>query len=668
MAEPIKFEATGFQSLKAQIREANLEYQALLSSIDATPEAISAAATKVADLKDRFDDANDAVNALTGAGKFQAFTRGLAAVSGGFTALQGAITLVGGDVKEFEQTFQRLQAAMALTQGLSAMEDLGNAFGNIQKAAVGAFNGIKAAFGSTGVGAVILAATALLSALIYKFTQASDEAKTIKSADEAYKDFNTTLADTNRLMNARLGYIKETAKDEREYLVEVQKSRQEQEDDLTAHLDELSRKQAAYDSDLAFALIQGNQARIKSAQANVDATKKEFSETLAARQEAINLTKAAENAITKYDKEQLAERSKNKKTAVKEDKKEDDAAAKAEAEAEAARLKALDQRVKAEIAANKSSRAVRLANAESDAATIQIEYENKLKDLEENYKLEQIAAAGNAEALLLIDQKYIDDQILLDKEAEEKFAKLEEDADKKREEKAKADREKADKQAQEDLEKELARRQMMEDLILDSAQTLISDLKSLNQNYDKDNEEAAKKAFEREKALSVASALISTYLSASKAYTSQIIPGDPTSLVRAQVAAAVAIVSGLARVAIISGQQFDASGSSSTSSSSSAPQATPSTYAEGGLLTGNSHDMGGIRTSMGELEGGEFVINRRATANFLPLLESINSLGNTNAADVPMSSQTQIIKTYVVATDMSSQQEANARLNALARL
>jgi hypothetical protein len=107
--------------------------------------------------------------------------------------------------------------------------------------------------------------------------------------------------------------------------------------------------------------------------------------------------------------------------------------------------------------------------------------------------------------------------------------------------------------------------------------------------------------------------------------------------------------------------------SKSSSSSSSAAKSTPSTYAYGGLLQGNSHNMGGIRTSMGELEGGEFVVNRRATANFLPLLESINTLGNTKGPEVAETQQP-IIKTYVVATDMTSQQEANARLNALARL
>ena len=41
--------------------------------------------------------------------------------------------------------------------------------------------------------------------------------------------------------------------------------------------------------------------------------KEEFAETLAARQEAIAITAAAGKAITDYDKQQLAERSKNRK-------------------------------------------------------------------------------------------------------------------------------------------------------------------------------------------------------------------------------------------------------------------------------------------------------------------------------------------------------------------
>ena len=255
--------------------------------------------------------------------------------------------------------------------------------------------------------------------------------------------------------------------------------------------------------------------------------------------------------------------------------------------------------------------------------------------------------------------------INLDLETEAKFAEIDAEA-LARQEKAADDTKKIDEKA---LADKKAYQQQLQDLVLDSALSLITDLKALNANYDKDNEEAAKKAFEREKALSIVSTLITTYVAAQKAFASQIIIGDPTSIVRGQIAAAVAVVSGLARVAIIASQNFEPSGSSSSSSTSSAPaKSTPSTYAEGGLLTGNSHDLGGIRTSMGELEGGEFIMNRRATANFLPLLESINSLGNTNAAQVQVAAQQPIVKTYVVATDMTSQQEANARLNALARL
>ena len=308
---------------------------------------------------------------------------------------------------------------------------------------------------------------------------------------------------------------------------------------------------------------------------------------------------------------------------------------------------------------------IRFNAAETESARVQIESENKRTKLTQDFENQKEDLGVNLEALALAQATYDNNLINLDLETEEKFAELDAEA-LARQEKTAEDTKKIDEKA---LADKKAYQQQLQDLVLDSALSLITDLKALNANYDKDNEEAAKKAFEREKALSIVSTLITTYVAAQKAFASQIIIGDPTSIVRGQIAAAVAVVSGLARVAIIAGQNFEPSGSSSSSSTSSAPaKSTPSTYAEGGLLTGNSHDLGGIRTSMGELEGGEFIMNRRATANFLPLLESINSLGNTNAAQVQVAAQQPIVKTYVVATDMTSQQEANARLNALARL
>jgi hypothetical protein len=78
--------------------------------------------------------------------------------------------------------------------------------------------------------------------------------------------------------------------------------------------------------------------------------------------------------------------------------------------------------------------------------------------------------------------------------------------------------------------------------------------------------------------------------------------------------------------------------------------------------------MGGIQTALGEVEGGEYVVNRRSSANFLPLLEQINSVGNNPGPEMANQTQTPVIKTYVVASEMTSQQEANAKLSSLATL
>ena len=58
-------------------------------------------------------------------------------------------------------------------------------------------------------------------------------------------------------------------------------------------------------------------------------------------------------------------------------------------------------------------------------------------------------------------------------------------------------------------------------------------------------------AFGESKKIRIATALIDTYASAQSAYASQLIPGDPSSLVRAKIAAGLAVASGLARVAQI---------------------------------------------------------------------------------------------------------------------
>jgi hypothetical protein len=120
----------------------------------------------------------------------------------------------------------------------------------------------------------------------------------------------------------------------------------------------------------------------------------------------------------------------------------------------------------------------------------------------------------------------------------------------------KAESDAADKARKDEVDKERAFRQQLQDLAVDSALGTIGALKELNGIYDQTNKEASERAFNRNKALSIAETIVSTYAAAQKAYTSQLIIGDPTSVVRGQIAAAVAIAGGLARVAAISATKF----------------------------------------------------------------------------------------------------------------
>lgn len=99
-------------------------------------------------------------------------------------------------------------------------------------------------------------------------------------------------------------------------------------------------------------------------------------------------------------------------------------------------------------------------------------------------------------------------------------------------------------------------RQNREMNVLNGLNTILS----INSIFEGKTEAEQKKAFERTKKLNIAATTVETYLAAQKAYSSQLIPLDPTSYVRAVLAAAAAVSAGLARVAQIKKQKFSGGG------------------------------------------------------------------------------------------------------------
>jgi hypothetical protein len=145
-------------------------------------------------------------------------------------------------------------------------------------------------------------------------------------------------------------------------------------------------------------------------------------------------------------------------------------------------------------------------------------------EIQRQAKIEELTLAGaSAEEINAVNQSFADKSVQISKDQ--------------------AAQQKAVKQAQ--IENDIA-------LTLGGLQAL-SDLASA---FAGESEEQQKRAFAIQKGVSIAMAIIETYLSASKAYTSQLTPGDPTAPIRAYIAAGIAIAGGLARVAAIKKTQF----------------------------------------------------------------------------------------------------------------
>ena len=148
-------------SLKSQLREAQQDVQKLADKFGATSAEAVNAAKRAAELKDRIGDAKSLTEAFNPDAKFKALSASLSGVAGGFAAYQGAMGLVGVESKDLEKQLLKVQSAMAIAQGFQALGEARDSFKQLKAVAIDAFNGIKTAIGSTGIGLLVVAAGAL---------------------------------------------------------------------------------------------------------------------------------------------------------------------------------------------------------------------------------------------------------------------------------------------------------------------------------------------------------------------------------------------------------------------------------------------------------------------------------------------------------------------------
>ena len=143
-------------NLKQQLKQAQVEVQNLADKFGATSDQAREAAKRAADLKDRIGDAKTLTDSFNPDAKFKGLAQALTGVTGGFAAVQGAMGLIGVESESVEKQLLKVQSAMALAAGIDQLTEAKEAFLNLGKTAVRAFNSIKVAIGSTGIGLIVI--------------------------------------------------------------------------------------------------------------------------------------------------------------------------------------------------------------------------------------------------------------------------------------------------------------------------------------------------------------------------------------------------------------------------------------------------------------------------------------------------------------------------------
>jgi hypothetical protein len=233
----VEFQSVG--NLKKELRAATQELNAMTAQFGATSEEAAAAARKVAGLKDSIGDAKALADTFNPDRKFVALGGALQGATAGFSALQGAMGLFGGQSKELEQTLLQVQSAMALQQGISGIFESIDSFellykkiinsnfalkansisGNLAARAMklfgvsvnttsNAFRVLKGAIVSTGIGALVVILGELVSMLMDVADSSDEAAEAQENLEKAEKKAADQAEINNRILEDRLSISK----------------------------------------------------------------------------------------------------------------------------------------------------------------------------------------------------------------------------------------------------------------------------------------------------------------------------------------------------------------------------------------------------------------------------------------------------------------------------
>jgi hypothetical protein len=599
-------------NIRKELKGAQRELIAAQATFGTYSKEALSAAKRVAELKDQIADANETAALFDPGNKFAAFSNALSAVAGGFAAVQGAQALLGSESEDLAKTLAKVQGALALSQGLSQIKDMGKNFGEVSAVIKGpvikAFTTLRGAIIATGIGALAIGITLLIAnfdkvkdAVMKLIPGLSTFTKTIGNIITAVTDFVGITSEAERGLD-KLRSANERFQEDSENRIRVlqamggkereiyQERVQQTEGELNVLRNALKVKGKLSDEELKRFRELKTQMQVLQIDENKrnDENQKKEKDKKDAEAKAQN-DKATADAKAAADK-----RAADAKQAADEAKRKKD-------EAEKQRQQELEQRQKLE----EELRRERMTEADRELADVQAQYNQRV-----------MLAKGNADLLVQIERSR-DEQI-----------------------RAIRDKFNLDEDNRVIVEKKVVGQQIDLIKIRQAAEVADADLRAkLTQKFKEQKEQELQAAatiagnltqiFGQQtavgKGFAIAEATINTYLGASKALTG-IPKGNPVGAILAITQAAAIIAAGIRNVKAIASTKVPNAPGVNAASGSLANISVPAPIAPQAQTT--------------QLDQS-----------------SINAVGNAAAG-----------RAFVLNTDIQNNQERIARLNRAARI
>jgi hypothetical protein len=541
------------QPLTTRLGEAEDRLYELALAGDTTSKEYQALLNKVAEYRKVQIKTDEVVD-----GAAQTMTQKLGSalngVTSGFAATQGAMALFGSENEALEKSLLKVQGALAIQQGVqgltTAYRELTisttiasaaqSAFAFVTGGATTALKVLRVALISVGIGALVVG----IGLLIANFDKLK---KAIQPAIQGLKDFGDWIGLTNYAEEERAEARKKRAAAQQKRIAAERKAQEEAYKERLKQIQETSKaEQVAFDRSIRLLESQGkNTIRLRKqrlkqeldeAKQRLELEKRTGGFLVSLYQNLVTERQIAYNDILKEQREFYKQQRDNAKQNEEKRQKEAQEALDSEIDAEIQLLAELDK--------------IRQENE----ARFRTDEENELNAVAEKYDVLEAMAYGNAEALNEIEIARLNEE----NEIKAKFATEAYEAQKALDDKAEEDR-KAREQ------KEIADAKAAQQAKIQFANDAFGAIGELANAFAGESEKSQKRAFQINKAVGIAQAIVNTAGAVSAAINPAVGGlGIPAGLPGAALAAAT----GAAQIATIAKTKFQGGSSGDVSAPS----------------------------------------------------------------------------------------------------